>query len=109
MGLVNINEQVSCDTPTLLIKHIFRFCPLQGISLKITNIPLVYSMGQVLCLRVDYWFYTADPPSIFTSSDGQEVLRLANIRYGENKSEKCGHYPFMLKRYIVFHFHKLLS
>ena len=73
------------------MKYIFQFCPLQGISVKITNIPVVY-MDQVLCLGVDYWFYTTDPPSISSSSDGQGVLRLENIRHGENKSEECSNY-----------------
>ena len=111
MGFVNINEQVFCDTPTLFIKCLLQFCSLQGISLKITNIPVVYSEGQVLCLGVDYWFYTTDPPSISTS-DEQEVLRLENISHGENKPEQYSHYLFMLssfKRFFISRSYYLTS
>ena len=72
--------------------------------MKITNIPVVYT-DQVLCLGVDYWFYTTDAPSISTSSHEQGVLRLENIRHGENKCEECSHYLHLL---ILVRFKELL-
>lgn len=76
--------------------------------MKITNIPVMYT-DQVLCLGVDYWFYTTYPPSISTSSDEQGALRPENIRHGENRCEKCSHYLFMLKRVVSKDFSFLLN